>query len=98
MSSYRSEPEQALKTSLRLLLRARALGFSNVYTFFWVLILTQDLHASIPRALQVVSLGTLIGGLLDIPTGWLADKFGRWLSLVAGAICCSIGLSLYATA
>jgi hypothetical protein len=86
-----------LNRDLRLLVAAKALMSTNLQVPFFALFLIRALHMSVPTALQVYACLGLLGGTLEIPTGWLADKVGYKTSMTAGSIFCVLGLSMYAT-
>jgi MFS family permease len=98
MPALTQETVEAFQAHLRRLLWYRALAFSNIYTLYWTIYITAELHAPLFRALQVVSAGNLLAIFLEVPTGWFADRFGRKISLVLSSSCCIAGLCMYATA
>ena len=66
----------------------------GLYLLWWV----QERHIPPPIVAGILAAGDLAVTLLEIPTGWLADRFGHRLSLivgslvqVAGMLCCWLG-------
>src|SRR3954451_22582862 len=66
----------------------------GLYLVWWV----QERHISPPIVATILAAGDLAVTLLEIPTGWFADRFGYRLSLmlgsaiqVAGMLCCWLG-------
>jgi MFS family permease len=86
-----------LNGNLQMLVALRALAFSNVSTAFLALYIFKDLHTTLPMALQIFASLSLLGVFLEVPTGWLADRCGRRPSLIAGSMCCIVGLALLAS-
>jgi hypothetical protein len=56
------------------LLRYRGALASNIYAIFWPVYLTRDLHISVPGALGLISLAIMLSLVIEVPTGWLADR------------------------
>jgi MFS family permease len=98
MPALTQETVEAFQAHLRRLLGYRALAFTNIYTLYWTIYITAELHAPLFRALQVVSAGNILAIFLEVPTGWFADRCGRKISLVLASVCCIAGLCIYATA
>ena len=80
------------------LLRYRGAFASNIYAIFWPVYLTRDLRIPVPDALEIISLAIMLSLVLEVPTGWLADRCGRKAALLAGMILSMMGLAMYATA
>ena len=66
----------------------------GLYLLWWV----QERHIPPPIVAGILAAGDLAVTLLEIPTGWFADRFGHRLSLivgsfvqVAGMLCCWLG-------
>jgi MFS family permease len=66
----------------------------GLYLLWWV----QERHISPPIVAAILAAGDLAVTVLEIPTGWFADRFGYRLSLivgsfvqVAGMVCCWLG-------
>jgi len=66
----------------------------GLYLIWWV----QERHISPPVVAAILAAGDLAVTVLEIPTGWFADRFGYRLSLivgsfiqVAGMLCCWLG-------
>lgn len=66
------------------LLRYRASFASNIYAIFWPVYLTRDLRISVPDVLEIISIAVMLSLVLEVPTGWLADRCGRRVALLAG--------------
>jgi MFS family permease len=54
----------------------------GLYVLWWV----QEKHVSVAAVAAVLAAGDLALTFLEIPTGWLADRFGHRASLVAGSL------------
>lgn len=80
------------------LLRYRAALASNIYAIFWPVYLTRDLHISVPDALGLISLAISLSLVIEVPTGWLADRYDHKATLLAGAVLSMVGVAMYATA
>jgi MFS family permease len=78
------------------LLRYRGAFASNIYAIFWPVYLTRDLRISVPDALGIISLAIMLSLVLEVPTGWLADRYGRRAALLAGMILSMLGVGMYA--
>lgn len=91
-----SEPSYA--ANMVWLLRYRAAYASNIFAIFWPVYLTRDLHISVPDALEIISLAIFLSLALEVPTGWVADRWGRRATLLAGMVLTMLGLAMYATA
>jgi MFS family permease len=66
----------------------------GLYLLWWV----QERHITPPIVAAILAAGDLAVTVLEIPTGWFADRFGYRLSLivgscvqVAGMLCCWLG-------
>jgi MFS family permease len=80
------------------LLRYRWGVASNIYAIFWPVYLTRDLHISVPDALGIISLAIILSLVLEVPTGWLADRWGHKATLLVAMLLSVLGLAMYATA
>ena len=54
----------------------------GLYLLWWV----QEKHVPVAVVAALLAAGDLAITALEIPTGWLADRFGHRISLIAGAI------------
>ena len=79
------------------LLRYRGAFASNIYAIFWPVYLTRDLHISVPDALEIISLAIVLSLVLEVPTGWLADRCDRKAALLVGMALSMLGVAMYAT-
>jgi MFS family permease len=91
-------PEQAYAANLPRLLLFRGFEVCNIYTVYWIIYLTQVLGLSSYEAIKFASISNVLGIFLEVPTGWLADRFGRKGSLIIASCCCMLGLSIYGAA
>lgn len=80
------------------LLRYRGAFASNIYAIFWPVYLTRDLRMSVPEALEIISLAITLSLVLEVPTGWIADRCDRKATLLAGMALSMLGVAMYATA
>lgn len=78
------------------LLRYRGAFASNIYAIFWPVYLTRDLRIPVPDALGIISLAIMLSLVLEVPTGWLADRYDRRAALLAGMILSMLGVGMYA--
>lgn len=78
------------------LLRYRASFASNIYAIFWPVYLTRDLRISVPDVLEIISIAIMLSLVLEVPTGWLADRCGRRAALLAGMGLSMLGVGMYA--
>ena len=62
----------------------------GLYLLWWV----QEKHVSAATVAVILALGDLALMVLEIPTGWLADKFGHQKSLIAGSAVQVVGMLL----
>jgi MFS family permease len=92
----RSQPPYA--ANLVWLLRYRGAFASNIYAIFWPVFLTRDLHISVPDALEIISLAIILSLVLEVPTGWLADRYDRKATLLVGMAVSMLGVGMYAVA
>ncbi len=83
--------------NIRLLYIHNFLTDFRVQEAFLVIYFAQ-VSGSYASAMAVLSIATLTGALMDIPTGVLSDKYGRRFTLMLGSICCTLGLVCYAMA
>lgn len=49
-------------------------------------------------AMAIVSVGTITGAIMDIPTGMLSDRLGRRLTFALGSFVTALGIAFYAFA
>ena len=54
----------------------------GLYLLWWV----QEKHVPVAVVATLLAAGDLAITALEIPTGWLADRFGHRISLIAGAL------------
>src|SRR2546426_2413658 len=54
----------------------------GLYVLWWV----QEKHVSVPAVAAILAAGDLALTFLEIPTGWLADRYGHRASLIVGSI------------
>jgi MFS family permease len=80
------------------LLRYRGAFASNIYAIFWPVYLTRDLGISVPDALEIISFAIILSLVLEVPTGWVADRCDRRATLLAGMVLSMLGVAMYATA
>jgi MFS family permease len=66
----------------------------GVYLLWWV----QERHVSAAAVAAILAAGDLAITLLEVPTGWLADRYGHRACLIAGSavqtlgmVCCWLG-------
>lgn len=83
--------------NLAWLLRYRGALASNIYAIFWPVYLTRDLHISVPGALGLISLAIMLSLVIEVPTGWLADRYDHQATLLVGAVLSMAGVAMYAT-
>jgi hypothetical protein len=62
----------------------------GLYLLWWV----QEKHVPVPVVATLLAAGDLAITALEIPTGWLADRFGHRISLIAGALTQAAGMVL----
>jgi len=62
----------------------------GLYLLWWV----QEKHIPAPTLAVVLAVGDLALMALEVPTGWLADKFGHRKSLIAGSAVQVVGMLL----
>jgi MFS family permease len=93
-----AERQPPYATNAVWLLRYRAALASNVYAIFWPVYLTRDLRISVPDALGLISLAIILSLVLEVPTGWLADRYDHKATLLAGTALSMLGVAMYATA
>lgn len=93
----RKRLEEQMLQNLKLLRVFRTLQNSFIFAPFLVLFLLQ-LNFTPFQALLITVINSTWSGLLEIPTGYLADTFGRKRSLVIGSFLSAIGFGLFTTA
>lgn len=98
MSRRGTARQPAYAANMSWLLRYRAALASNIYAVFWPVYLTRDLHISVPDALGLISLAISLSLVIEVPTGWLADRYDHKATLLAGAVLSMVGVAMYATA
>ncbi|HEX7136937.1 MAG TPA: MFS transporter, partial [Vicinamibacterales bacterium] len=54
----------------------------GLYVLWWV----QQKHVSVAAVAAILAAGDLFVTLLELPTGWLADRWGHRASLIAGSL------------
>jgi len=54
----------------------------GLYVLWWV----QEKHVSVPAVAAILAAGDLALTVLEVPTGWLADRCGHRVSLIAGSL------------
>jgi MFS family permease len=96
-STERITPMDALLGNIRWLKIFRILQSSYVYAPFFVFYLA-SLEFSPFEILLVTSLSAGTTAVLDVFTGYLADRYGRKLSLAFGAALAAIGYGMYGLA
>lgn len=97
MSRGQAVAQPSYAGNILWLLRYRGAFGSNIYAIFWPVYLTRDLHISVPNALEIISLAIMLSLVLEVPTGWLADRFGRKAALLVAMILSMLGVGMYAT-
>ena len=60
----------------------------GLYLLWWV----QEKHVPVAVVATLLAAGDLAITALEIPTGWLADRFGHRISLIAGALTQAAGM------
>jgi Major Facilitator Superfamily len=60
----------------------------GLYLLWWV----QEKHVSVAVVAALLAAGDLAITALEIPTGWLADRFGHRISLIAGSLTQAAGM------
>jgi hypothetical protein len=61
-----------------------------LYVLWWV----QEKHVSIPAVAAILAAGDVAVTALELPTGWLADRLGHRVSLIAGSLLQIAGMLL----
>lgn len=79
-------------------MRYRGAFGSNIYAIFWPVYLTRDLRISVPDTLEIISVAIILSLVLEVPTGWIADRCDRRATLLAGMAASMLGVAMYATA
>ena len=98
MSRLGAARQTSYATNIAWLLRYRGAFGSNIYAIFWPVYLTRDLRMSVPDALEIISLAIILSLVLEVPTGWIADRCDRRATLLAGMVLSMLGVGMYATA
>lgn len=62
----------------------------GLYLLWWV----QEKHVPVAVVAALLAAGDLAITALEIPTGWLADRFGHRISLIAGSLTQAAGMAL----
>lgn len=62
----------------------------GLYLLWWV----QEKHVPVAVVATLLAAGDLAITALEIPTGWLADRFGHRFSLIAGSLTQAAGMAL----
>lgn len=79
----------------------RLLYIHNFLTDFrfqeaFIVIYFAKILGSYTAAMTVVALSTVVAAVADIPTGVFSDRYGRKRTILAGSICATLAISLYA--
>jgi len=81
-----------MERNLRILKLMRALGYSNIYTPFFIRFLLHGNGFAPYRAFLVVTCVQAGQVAAQLPTGYLSDRFGPKLSLLLGRFLTIAGL------
>ena len=60
----------------------------GLYLLWWV----QEKHVPVAVVAALLAAGDLTITALEIPTGWLADRYGHRVSLIAGSLAQVVGM------
>src|SRR5262245_53713212 len=60
----------------------------GLYLLWWV----QEKHVSAPLVASILAAGELAITILEVPTGWLADRYGHRANLIAGSLMQAAGM------
>src|SRR5262245_35559576 len=90
--------QRRLRANLRLFVAFRALTMFMVLGPIWVVYLQEDRGLSLGQVTAMEGPFWLALVLLEVPTGVVADRFGRRVSLLAGAFVNFAAIALFAVA
>jgi MFS family permease len=60
----------------------------GLYLFWWV----QERHVSPVAVATILAAGELTLMAIEVPTGWLADRFGHRTSMIVGSLVQILGM------
>jgi MFS family permease len=86
------DPEFA--SNIRRLYAYQALVNSSLWMPIWIVFLSTDRGLSLSQIYVIAGVGWVIQAVSDIPTGALADAFGRKVTVLTGTVLLAIGLAV----
>jgi MFS family permease len=92
-----SPPDVPFGNNIRLAYTFQALVNASLWMPIWVVFLNTDRHLTLGRVYLIAGAEWVIQAVAEVPTGALADTYGRKVTLVAGSLTLALGLLLLAT-
>jgi MFS family permease len=96
--SERPTDDTIFGANVRRLYAYQALKCFSLWMPVWIVFLQNDRGLSLSQIFLIAGIGWAIQAIADVPTGALADAFGRRVTVVAGASLLTIGLAVLGTA
>jgi MFS family permease len=85
-----------LDDNIMLTYAFQALVNASLWMPIWVVFLHTDRHLSLGQIYLIAGAGWAVQAVAEVPTGALADTYGRRVSLIAGSVTLAVGLFLLA--
>jgi MFS family permease len=86
--------DPAFTSNIRRLYAYQALVNSSLWMPIWIIFLSTDRGLSLSQIYVIAGVGWVVQAVSDIPTGALADAFGRKVTVLTGTVLLAIGLAV----
>ncbi len=88
---------QRLLANVRLIYIFQGLVNASLWMPIWIVFLNTDRHLPFGQIYLIAGIGWVVQAMAEIPTGALADTYGRKVTLIVGGLTLSVGLIMLAT-
>lgn len=88
--------QQRLAANIGLAYVFQALVNASLWMPIWVVFLNTDRHLSLGQVYLIAGAGWVVQAVAEVPTGALADTYGRKVTLITGSLTLAVGLFLLA--